>query len=586
MNYQKIAPALLALYDDYRAEREAGLRKYDPALNVVPAGDATKPARVVVLITCHENARFDHLLGDGIEINQSSGRRRTAILPIDKLDLLSEQQAVQRITPSRRLRPTLDRAVEQINLPQFRSRTGLTGQGVIIGLIDSGIDTAHPAFAGRVLRIWDQTLPRSRVAYGRELSPLTDSRDEYGHGSHMAGIAAGDDPVYPGVAPKAEFVVVKSDFGSGHVGDGVRYIFEVADALQRPAVVNISVGGHDDPHDGTDDLSLLIDELLNYNGLPRLGRIVCCSAGNEGEQAIHARLTVAQDEEQAVRFEVPPVEEAADEPQAIRVALLNGWYSGRDRIDVSVEAPSGYRTMFQPVISSGMAMERYALPDGVVKVFTPGPNLVNGDHNFVMMLEPRSPGQPVTPGIWRLLLRGRAVQHGVVDIWSVDDNRKLVVSFLDHVDHGIKIGSPGAAAGAVTVASSISKTTWTDRSGQTHNHPGAVGEISPSSSAGPLRNGQPKPDVTAPGEWLVSSMAAGSPHPEALIIDDRHVIQFGTSMSAAVMTGVAALLLERNPALTHTQFKALLRANCAIPSKPNGTFDPHWGYGFLGMLKL
>ncbi|MCB0192260.1 MAG: S8 family serine peptidase, partial [Anaerolineae bacterium] len=212
MNYQKIAPALLAIYDDFQKQQHRGLHKHTPAMNVVTAKDNSKPARIVVFITCNENARLDHLLSEGIEINQTVGRQRTAILPIEKLDRLSEEAAVQRITPSSRLKPLLDQAVERINLPAFRSKTGLTGQGVIIGIIDSGIDTAHPAFVGRILRIWDQTLPRSRVAYGRELSPLTDSQDAYGHGSHMAGIAAGDDPTFMGIAPKAEFVVVKSDF--------------------------------------------------------------------------------------------------------------------------------------------------------------------------------------------------------------------------------------------------------------------------------------------------------------------------------------------------------------------------------------
>ncbi|MCB0209273.1 MAG: S8 family serine peptidase [Anaerolineae bacterium] len=586
MNYQKIAPALLAVYDDYQKQQHAGLDKHTPAMNVVTSPDNSKPARIVVFITCDENASLDHLLREGIEINQTTGRQRTAILPIEKLDRLSEEAAVQRITPSSLLKRTLDKAVERIHLPAFRTQTGLTGQGVIIGIIDSGIDTAHPAFAGRILRIWDQTLPRSQVAYGRELSPLTDSKDEYGHGSHMAGIAGGDDAAFMGIAPKAEFVVVKSDFGGGHISDGVRYIFDVAAELQRPVVINISLGGHDDPHDGTDDLSLTINELLNYNGLPRLGRIVCCSAGNEGEQAIHARLSVGQSEEKTVRFEVPSAQHDPDNPQAITIAVINGWYSGQDQIDVSVESPSGYRTRYQPVITSGMPMDSYLLPEGVLKIFTPGPNPVNGDHNFVITMEPKSAGQPVTPGVWRLLLRGRAIRQGVVDVWSVDDNRKLVVSFLDNVDHGIKIGSPGASASAVTVASSISKTGWTDRSGQAHHHEGTLDAISPSSSAGPLRTGGLKPDVTVPGEWIVSTMAAGSPHPDTLIIDDQHVIQFGTSMSAALMTGVAALMLEKNPALTHTQFKAFLKAKSTVPHQATGTFDPLWGYGLLDMLKL
>ncbi|MCB9103055.1 MAG: Dyp-type peroxidase [Anaerolineales bacterium] len=586
MQYQKIAPTLLAVYEDFRTQQRAGLAKHMPGLTVVAPEDSPKPARIVVFITCDETATFDHLLRHGIEVNQTTGQRRTAILPIDKLDILADEPAVQRIAPSNRLKPMLDAAVERIHLPQFRSRTGLTGKGVIIGMIDSGIDTGHPAFAGRILRIWDQTLPRSRVAYGRELSPLSASHDDYGHGSHMAGIAAGSDPAYMGIAPEAEFVVVKSDFGGGHIGDAVRYIFDVADELNRPAVVNISLGGHDGPHDGTDDLCLLIDEMLNDNGRPRPGRIITCAAGNEGEQAIHARLTVAQNQEQAVRFEVPPPQPAGDHPQAITVALLNGWYAGQDEIEISVESPSGSRTAYQPVIRAGNSMQRYVMPDGLITVLTPGPDFVNRDHNFVVMLEPKAANQPLAPGIWRLLLRGRTIRQGLVDVWAVDNNRQLVVRFLDFVDHQVKIGAPGSAASAVTVAGAITKVQWANIDGQMEEYPGVVGAISPSSSAGPLRTGAAKPDVTAPGEWIVSTMSAGSQHPRPYIIDDRHVAQYGTSMSSALMAGIAALLLERDPRLTHAQFKALLKPQSAIPNRPAGAFDPHWGYGLIDMLKL
>jgi subtilisin family serine protease len=97
-------------------------------------------------------------------------------------------------------------------------------------VVDTGIDPSPAFFEGRILQIWDQALPGPGVlegGYGVELAPgmLTVSRDTHGHGTHVAGIAAGEHPTRGGVAPKADLVIVKTDFQDAHIADGVRYIF-------------------------------------------------------------------------------------------------------------------------------------------------------------------------------------------------------------------------------------------------------------------------------------------------------------------------------------------------------------------------
>src|SRR5262249_25371689 len=153
---------------------------------------------------------------------------------------------------------------------------------------------------------------------------------------HVAGIAAGSDPTFGGVAPEADLIMVKTDFMDAHIADGIRYIFRVAGELGRPAVVNLSLGGHSDAHDGTDSLSQIIDSESGP------GRIVCCAAGNEGNDNIHAQTTVAAGGTSTARFFVPN--------GAVGVALLNGWYTGSATLEVAVRSPGGFVTNFQPVL--------------------------------------------------------------------------------------------------------------------------------------------------------------------------------------------------------------------------------------------
>src|SRR5262249_28086419 len=146
------------------------------------------------------------------------------------------------------------------HIPSFRTASSVSGAGVIVGIVDSGIDPNHPSFTGRILRIWDQTMTGPGVAeggFGLELTgpSITASRDTNGHGTHVSGIAAGNDLPSGGVGAAADIVFVKTDFNDSHIGTGIRYILRVAREMNRPAVVNLSLGGHFDAHDGTDELA-------------------------------------------------------------------------------------------------------------------------------------------------------------------------------------------------------------------------------------------------------------------------------------------------------------------------------------------
>jgi len=110
--------------------------------------------------------------------------------------------------------------------------------------------------------------------------------------------------------------------------------------------------------------------------------------------------------------------------------------------------------------------------------------------------------------------------------------------------------------------------------------------ISDFSCEGPLRNGEQKPDVAAPGAMIVSALSADASYERSQKINDKFVVLAGTSMAAPFITGIIALLLQRNPLLKPEEIKNILHINSFVPGQPAGTFDPKWGFGLLDTSSL
>jgi subtilisin family serine protease len=570
MRHEKLSPGLLLALEDYQREGESGLTGQKRSLGIIAPLNTIKPARTVVFIYCDEQADLSHLAQYGIEINQNTGHVRTAYLPIDALDALSEDPEVQRIKPSRKMYQRMEVAPGKVKLPEFKNKTGLTGKGVVIGIVDSGIDPKHPAFAGRILRIWDQTLPGPGVkegGYGAEFTgaQLTVSNDPVGHGTHVAGIASGADSNYGGVAPLSELVIVKTDMQDAHIADGIRYAFRVAGELGCPVVVNLSLGGHADAHDGSDSLSKIIDSESGP------GRIVCCAAGNEGNDNIHGQAIVPRGKSASMRFSVPLMQTS--------IVWLNGWYQGNSEMEISLRSPNGFVTPFQKIVVKGNPTQEYTLLDSRVQIVTPGPDPINGDHNFFVQIRGTGPS-PVSGGIWQLRVRNSSSNEARLDVWTLDDQSSVFFTGKSAQDT-MKIGSPGAATNAVTVASYTTKVKYTDIDNKEREVGLQLDNISDFSSEGPLRNNAQKPDIAAPGAMIVSTQSSNAKFDRSVMVNSKFVVMAGTSMATPFVTGLVALLLQRDPKLDPAKVKELLRQNSSIPKQPAGTYDNKWGYGLI-----
>lgn len=575
MNYEKLSASMAALVEEFQFQGTA-MMMAGPRAVPLASDDPTALPTMFAYVRCDSDAAINQI--PGVKMHSHRGTIRTALVSLEGLEQLSEREEVHLISPAVTLKPLNDLAAQKTSLPSYKSRTGGSGRGVIVGVVDSGIDATHLAFSGRIHSIWDQTISGTgwgTTNYGTVLSgsTLPVSSDTNGHGTHVAGIAAGNHGQFGGVAPDADIVVVKTNFLNLGIGDGIRYIFAVADQLDRPAVVNLSLGGHHDAHDGSDDLSALINERSGP------GRIVAAAAGNEGGDDIHGAAIVPAGQTVEITFSVPTNSQQGAAP----FVRLNGWYGQDGDCEISIQTSSGDATPFQPVISADATSKTYTFTNAVVRLTTPPATATpNGDHQFLAELVPGPFSSFVQGGTWRLRLRNNGSSDIRIDVWSIVPQGARDVLFLPPFNSpDMKIGSPGSAEQAVTVASFTSRNTWTDSSGASRAVGLSIDTNSDFSSPGPLRNGARKPDVTAPGAMIISCLSSQSSPPASNLIGNGFRVNAGTSMACPFITGLVALLLQAEPTLTTTSAKMLLQSHSLIPGMSAGTFDRHWGFGLI-----
>ncbi len=246
----------------------------------------------------------------------------TAEATLDQIARLSKLGSVRRVALAKKFKPLLDISVPEIHADQLQSGvyngTHYTGKNVIVGFVDTGIDWSHLDFRSttsskqsRILWIWDQTdsgtshpagfnygVEYSQAEINNELGNtppnVVKEIDEDGHGSHVAGIAAGNGSssisAYVGVAPEADIVFVKTTFYDTDIIDGITYIANKAKAMGEPFVINLSLGSQEGAHDGTDPMEADIDEVVTTTP----GSAVVIAAGNDGSNPIHVDGSVSQ----------------------------------------------------------------------------------------------------------------------------------------------------------------------------------------------------------------------------------------------------------------------------------------------------
>lgn len=514
--------------------------------------------------------------------------------------------------------------VEPVQLGEAPLPQAYNGENVVVGLVDTGLDHTHPDFQDengdtRILMYWDQTLPVNSqtpqpYGYGQEwtreqinagLMTSVDQPGQNGHGTTVTGVAAGNGLANGhnrGVAPKADIVMVSVSFGGNFrakVADGVRYIFETAAALGRPAVANASVGSYLGSHDGLDAAALFIDDAITEQP----GRVMACGAGNSNTQAAyHLRTEVNADTSftwftrsstglgyQAVYFQL----------WADTADFNNVHYAvGADRPSPSFQYRG--RTPFHTASENAMGMLSDTLWSlsghriGVVDYF-----LTPRNAQYMLEVHIRQPDSATYN--FRFMTTG----SGRFDVWSasVHGTSNMILSplptpeVLPAIAHYVvpdkdkhMVDSWACSDHVITVANYCNQITYIDYNGNLSTATGGdENDLALSSSFGPTRDDRMKPDIAAPGTICLTPapliniqflLENNSGH--AVAPGGWHIRNGGTSIASPVVTGTAALYLQKCNSATAAEVKAALLAT-AFADAFTGAALPNnrWGYGKL-----
>ncbi len=464
----------------------------------------------------------------------------------------------------------------------FRPPFSLSGEGVLIAVIDSGIDYSHPAFlkedgTTRILALWDQSIagnPPNGYSIGTEYTKdqinnalqypegpqrdaIVPSKDFSGHGTAVAGIAAGNGAgsegrQYKGLAPKSSLLVVK--MGKGKEGgfprtieliEGVDYAMKKALENKMPVVINISFGNSYGPHDGTALVERFLDDISNY-----WKSVICVGSGNEGNGAGHTEGVLEEGKEQEIEIGIQRLESTVN---------IQVWKEYVDTIELSVISPSG--EVVGP-IKSYLGAQRFVVGNTELLIYygEPGPYSVKQEI-YIDFLPVES---YLDSGVWKIRLTPGKLVTGVYQMWLPTQSvlNKGTAFLLPISENTLTI--PSTAQRVITVGAYNSLTfSYADFSGR------GTEEIT-------IWNDLQKPDLVAPGVEVISTEVGGG-----------YSSNTGTSFATPFVAGAAALLMEwgiergNDPYLYGEKVKAYLRKGAQRLSGYNKWPNNELGWGTL-----
>lgn len=478
------------------------------------------------------------------------GKHKTGYLvvrsPVEKIKKLAKKKWVVKMeTAEQSLMPQNDLAAESINaIPVWNQ--GFNGANVKIAVLDSGLDLSH------------SDIPTPLIAKDYSNYPFIDDDVDNkitSHGTHVTGSAVGRGTLsagkYKGIAHGSDFIFLKI----GNDSDAGASFFAMASAIKAAVdeygadIINISYGGYDPYKDGSDEVCQAVDYAKSK------GVIVFVSAGNEAHRQKHYSGTVGAGSETGyIQMEVGGY-----------ISLDMNWFDGLG-------------------VSNDLHLRLFDADKQEISVSTfRGAESPRGTELEVLF-------GSVPTGTYYLRIKNNSGSEQFFHIYSLNS----WVTFSNY-DQNFTVTTPALADGAVAIASCTTRPSWFNWRGDFYDFGGVPGDISSFSSRGPRIDGAQKPQLTAPGEWIISARdkILGLGGADYLIIDNDgindgkgpadYAASVGTSMANPIASGGAALLMQANPNLKRDPdgLLDLMQKTASNGGSPNNT----WGHGKINLLE-
>lgn len=462
-----------------------------------------------------------------------SGGYAICLIPEAQLEALTESEQIIYIEQPKRLYTQVTEGIRaSCILPLQQEITPTSewnGRGVFVAVIDSGIDYFHEDFRNadgstRIRFLWDDGIEYTKAEIDAALQTnsreeayrIVPSRDVSGHGTHVAGIAAGNGRAsqgrYRGVAYESELIIAK--LGNARAGgfpkttqlmEAVEYVKTKAQAENKPVAINISFGNNYGSHSGSSLLESYLSQVANQWKMS-----IAVGMGNEGEKALHKEGRLGENQRSDIEMTIGAFESSVN---------VQYWKYYQDAVEVMLLAPDGSEiiriTAEEGAQKSNKILEATWQNTRIYCfVGAPSPYSVLQEYYFSFLPE----GDYIDSGIWRIRSFAKRIKDGRFALWLPASAVSSEETFFLNSSKDSTLTVPASAQNIISVGAYDSRRNqFASFSGRGYTW--AAERI--------------KPDLVAPGVDITSTAVGGG-----------YQTRSGTSMATPFVTGTAALILQ------------------------------------------